>query len=147
MNRNVDWIGNWDGTYKYPDTHMGGNWMTTNPIAEQHAMDEKDGYSHSNGLLKDTCKHIRFVRTQYFSSYHLSGILIDSFVYKAIGYYHWSRDDEETDFENGKGYEEMLLDFFLYKPFIKSMLYAPGSGMKVSCDDWDVLGKVLEKLV
>ena len=73
--RKIDWFGNWDGTYKYPDTHMGGNWMTTNPKAEQDAMDEKDNYDYSNGLLKDTCKHIRYIRAESFKSYHLSGIL------------------------------------------------------------------------
>ena len=83
-----------DRTYKYPDTHMGGNWMTTNPIAEQDAMDNKDSYSSSNGLLKDTCKHIRYVKSECFSSYHLSGILIDSFVFTAIGDWHWLRDGE-----------------------------------------------------
>ena len=29
--------------YRYPDSHMGGNWMTTNPKAEQDAMKEKMG--------------------------------------------------------------------------------------------------------
>lgn len=92
--QNLDWFGNWDGTYKYPDTHMGGNWLTTNPQSEQDAMKQKNSYDESNGLLFDTCKHIRFVRSEYFSSYHLSGILIDAFVYKAIGYWHWLRNGE-----------------------------------------------------
>lgn len=34
-------IWGWDGTYKYPDSHMGGNWMSTNPKAEQDAIKEK----------------------------------------------------------------------------------------------------------
>ena len=29
--------------YRYPDSHMGGNWMTTNPKAEQDSMKEKMG--------------------------------------------------------------------------------------------------------
>ena len=60
--RNIRSYSGWDGTYKYPDTHMGGNWMTTNPIAEQEAMEKKNGYDQSNGLLYDTCKHIRFLQ-------------------------------------------------------------------------------------
>ena len=32
--KNINWYGNWDGTYKYPDTNMGGNWRSTNPKAE-----------------------------------------------------------------------------------------------------------------
>ena len=45
-------IWGWDGTYKYPDSHMGGNWMSTNPKAEQDAIKEKN--EQSNGLLYET---------------------------------------------------------------------------------------------
>lgn len=149
--RNIDYCGIWNGTYKYPDTHMGGNWMTTNPMAEQDAMDEKDDYNHSNGLLKDTCKHIRFVKSESFKSYHLSGILIDSFVYKSIGYWHWLRDDEEKSNGNDKCFEEILWDYYInnypHASLITPELSAPGSGMKVTGDDWEVLGKVLNKMV
>lgn len=69
------------GVYKYPNTNNGGNWESTNPKAEQEAMAERN--RNSNGLLYDTCKHIRFIRDNYFSSYHLSGIVIDSFVVSA----------------------------------------------------------------
>lgn len=41
--RKLSYIGIWDGTYKYPDTHMGGNWMSTNPKAEQKAMKKRMG--------------------------------------------------------------------------------------------------------
>lgn len=71
------------GGYKYPNTNCGGKWESTNPKAEQEAMAEKN--RSSNGLLYDTCRHIRYIRDNYFSSYHLSGIVIDSFVYEAIG--------------------------------------------------------------
>ena len=40
---------NWDGSYRYPDTNMGGNWRSTNPKAEQDAMKNKN--ISSNGLL------------------------------------------------------------------------------------------------
>lgn len=148
--KNLDWRGNWDGTYKYPDTHMGGNWMTTNPKAEQDAMDEKDDANHSNGLFKDTCKHIRYLRSEYFSSYHLSGILIDSFVYNAIGYWHWLNEGEVRT-SSGRVYEEELLSYyntrFPYGSIFAPKVYAPGSGMEVSTDDIDVLGKILNKMV
>ena len=143
------WTG-WDGTYYYPNTHIGGNWMTTNPIAEQNAMDDKDSYNNSNGLLKDTCKHIRYIRSESFNSYHLSGILIDSFVYAAIGNWHWLRENEQGGY-NEKTYEQALLDYynnnFPYASLIAPVIYAPGSGMKVGTDDWEVLGKVLNKMV
>lgn len=39
--RQLDWWGNWNGKYDYPDSNMGGNWLTTNPKSEQQAMKEK----------------------------------------------------------------------------------------------------------
>lgn len=142
--------GLWDGTYLYPDTHMGGNWMTTNPKAEQDAMADRNGYYASNGLLFDTCKHIRYVRSDSFSSYHLSGILIDSFVYAAIKDWHWLRDGEQGSGKPSGTYEQVLLDYynqFKYPTIIPPTIKAPGSGMQVGVDDWDVLGKVLNKMV
>lgn len=57
--------------------------MSTDPKSEQGALAERD--RASNGLLKDTCRHIRFIRDSQYKSYHLSGIVIDSFVYESIG--------------------------------------------------------------
>lgn len=147
--QNINWCGNLDGTYIYPDTHMGGNWLTTNPKVEQDAMDEKDDEKNSNGLLKDTCKHIRYIRTEFFSSYKLSGILVDSFVYRAIGNWHWLRDGEVKNSFLSKSFEESLLDYYnsTFNNYMISALTAPGSGMRVEIDDWDVLGKVLNKMV
>ena len=125
--------------------------MTTNPIAEQNAVDEKDGYNYSNGLLKDTCKHIRYVRSQEFSSSHLSGILIDTFVYRAIKDWHWIRNGEVGSGQPSGTYEQRLLDYynrFIYNDYCSPSLYAPGSNMLVSSGkDWGVLGKVLKKMV
>ena len=129
---------------------MGGNWMSTNPKAEQDAMADKNGYYASNGLLFDTCKHIRYVRSDSFSSYHLSGILIDSFVYAAIKDWHWLRDGEQGSGKPSGTYEQVLLDYynqFKYPTIIPPTIKAPGSGMQVGVDDWDVLGKVLNKMV
>ena len=58
--RQTDWYGNWNGKYNYPDTNMGGNWRSTNPKAEQDAMRERN--RESNGLLFDTCRHMREIR-------------------------------------------------------------------------------------
>lgn len=129
-------------TYLYPDTHMGGNWMSTNPIAEQEAMKKKNSEAESNGLLIDTCRHIRFVRDVCYSSYKLSGILIDSFVYSAIRDWHWLRNNESKS-SLATTYEQDLLN--RYKNNGGSLLLAPGSGMKVDLDDWEILGKVLQK--
>lgn len=83
--KQTDWYGN--VTYKYPDSNMGGNWRSTNPKAEQDAMRQKN--NDSSGLLSDTCKHFRRVKADRYSSYHLSGIVIDSFVYAAMGDWYW----------------------------------------------------------
>ena len=139
----------WDGTYKYPDTHMGGNWMSTNPKAEIEAMESKDGYSESNGLLTATCQHIRYIRDQHYSSYHLSGIVIDSFAYLAIGGWHYLREGEVQS-NGSNSYEEYLLKKYNeisgYGVVIPP-LRAPGSMMSVNTlGSWETLGKVLRKM-
>ena len=136
----------WDGTYKYPNTHMGGNWLSTNPKAEIDAMENKDSYSESNGLLSATCQHIRTIRDQYYSSYHLSGIVIDSFVYLAIGGWHFLREGEAKS-TGSETFEEYLLKKYNeisgYGMIIPS-LRAPGSMMKVDASkSWGILGNVL----
>lgn len=128
--KNINWYGNWDGTYKYPDTNMGGNWRSTNPKAEQEAMRNKN--NDSNGLLFDTCKHLRYVRDNYFSSYHLSGIVIDSFVYHAIGSWQWSPPGNNSSAERGT-YEKVLFDYFVqHLNWGATSISAPGSNQSVS---------------
>ena len=133
---------NWDGSYRYPDTNMGGNWRSTNPKAEQDAMKNKN--ISSNGLLFDTCKHLRYVRDNYFRSYHLSGIVIDSFVYQAIGNWRWLSSGESSTSAAGT-YERILLDCYSQHFMWGAMpLTAPGSNQQVSTDNSrDCLGKVL----
>lgn len=134
--------------YKYPDTHMGGNWMTTNPKAEQDAMAQKNNIS--NGLLFDACKHIRYVRDNNFSSYHLSGILIDSFVFDAIKGWHFLREGEQHS-GGSETFEEALLKYYneiSFNGYITPQIKAPGSNMNVDATKgWEVLGKVLRYMV
>lgn len=125
--KHIDIFGNWNGTYDYPDTNMGGNWRSTNPKAEQEAMKELNGVS--NGLLFDTCKHMREIRDSHFSSYHLSGIVIDSFVYHHIGGWHWLWDGEERSTKPTGTYEKTLSNAC---PIISFPLTAPGSGDSVN---------------
>lgn len=135
---------NWRGdpSFSYPDSNMGGNWCTTNPKAEQRAMREKN--ESSNGLLFDTCKHIRMIHAERYSSYKMSGIVIDSFVYEAIGNWCWSNG---TSSSTRGEYEAMLLD--RYNSMSSSgrygfQLVAPGSGQTVDpSKSVDCLGKVL----
>ena len=134
----VDWLGNWNGKYDYPDSNMGGNWRSTNPKAEQEAMAAKN--RESNGLLYDTCKHMREIRDSHFSSYHLSGIVIDSFVYHHIDNWHWLNAGETSTQPHGT-YEKKL---YSECPFWSFNLTAPGSGDIVdTTKSLDCLRKVL----
>ena len=130
-------------TYTYPDANMGGNWRSTNPKSEQESMKQKN--TGSNGLLYDTCKHFRRVRDDRFSNYHLSGIVIDSFVYVAMGDWHWLRDGEASS-SPSRTYEQRLLDYFEEHSFSWSLfgLAAPGSEQSV-----DINGSItcLEKVL
>ena len=134
--------------YRYPDSHMGGRWLSTNPKAEQAAMEEKN--RTSNGLLLDTCKHMRFIRDNYFSSYHLSGIVIDSFVFAAMAAWQWTPPGGGSGAPRGE-YESTLLKYYndaTWNGQINSFfLTAPGSKDSVSTDDSAFcLGKVLNKM-
>ena len=145
--KNVGWLGQWDGTYKYPDTNMGGNWRSTNPKAEQDAMKQKNNIS--NGLLYDTCKHFRSVRDNHFSSYHLSGIVIDSFVYAAMGNWRWPQDGESSSAAHGE-YERVLINYLQQSTLFwhSHSLTAPGSGQTVkTSDSLECLKKILEYIV
>lgn len=123
----------WDGTYRYPDTNMGGNWRSTNPKAEQEAMQQKN--RSSNGLLNDTCRHMRNIRDYCYSSYHLSGIVIDSFVYTAIGNWKWTEPGESSSAAWGD-YETVLLDYFNRHSYWGQLtLFAPGSNQAVSVSE------------
>lgn len=144
--KNISYWGIWDGTYKYPDSNMGGNWCSTNPKKEQESMREKN--KSSNGLLYDTCKHIRFIRDNYFSSYKLSGIVIDTFVYHAIGNWRWLSEGESSTSSDVK-YEQVLLDYLNKNTLFSTLnLPAPGSNELVSCDSSiECLKKVLSYMI
>lgn len=131
--------GIWDGTYDYPDSNKGGKWRSTNPRAEQKAMKERN--EESNGLLFDTCKHMREIRDSHFGSYHLPGIVIDSYAYHYIDGWHWLRDGETKSDKPIGTYEKHLYNSC---PESKFLLAAPGSNEIVDTSDCvDVLNKVL----
>lgn len=131
-----------DPSFSYPDSNMGGNWRSTNPKAEQLAMREKN--KSSNDLLFDTCKHMRVVHSEHYSSSKLSGIVIDSFVYEAIGDWCWSNGASSSP---RGAYETMLLDKFEEMSLggrYGFQLTAPGSRQTVDTSkSIDCLGKVL----
>ena len=136
--KQIDWLGYWNGKYDYPDTNMGGNWRSTNPKAEQDAMRERN--RESNGLLFDTCRHMREIRDTHFRNYHLSGIVIESYVYHHIADWHWLLLGEKSDKPQGT-YEKKLYNEC---PVSSFSLTAPGSGDIVDTRrDVDCLNKVL----
>ena len=136
--QHLDNIGAWNGFYDYPDSNMGGRWLSTNPKAEQEAMKQKN--RESNGLLYDTCRHMRQIRDAHFSSYHLPGIVIDSFAFHYIGSWRWLNPGEESIQPSGT-YEKNLYNTC---PSFAFMLTAPGSGMYVDTSKCvDVLNKIL----
>ena len=125
---------------------MGGKWKSTDRKAEQKAMAEKN--KSSNGLLYDTCRHIRFIHDNYFSSYHLSGIVIDSFVYNAIGNWRWLNNGEASSQPSGT-YKKRLLDYYNNCSIKYGLnINAPGSYDIVSTNtSYECLEKVLKKII
>lgn len=143
-------FGYMNSSYIYPNTHMGGNWLSTNPKKEIEAMDSRDKVSR--GLLKATCEHIRFIRDNYFYSYRkrLSGILIDSFVYCAIKDWHYIGKYERREYCS-QSYEEHLLyeyNALSFYGIVVPEIRAPGSENVVDATaGWELLGKILQKMV
>ncbi|WP_165046320.1 nucleotidyltransferase domain-containing protein [Adlercreutzia sp. ZJ138] len=140
--KQTDWNGR--TSFIYPDSNMGGNWKPADPKAEQEAMRVKN--SESNGLLFDTCKHIRLIHSSRFSSYELSGIVIDSFVYSTMGAWHWAESGISSS-PDGE-YERMLYSTFNSRSMnglFSFSLSAPGSQQTVNVEkSLSCLGKVLK---
>ena len=141
---NTDYWGTPIGTYTYADTNNGGNWKATNPKAEQWKM--RDLNASSNGLLFDTCKHIRRIRDEHFSSYHLPGIVIDAFVYVSIDGWKWCDDGDGTTPAEPLQYEKHLLSKLqTMRMYFLDTLRSPGSGQILEwSDSVDYLEKVLK---
>ena len=141
--------GQGDETYKYPDVHDGGKWKDTNPLAEQRAMEARD--ESSAGLLCATCRYLRLLRAEFYPEEHVSGILIDSFVYHTIGSWK-SRPAGEYCLgpESSKAYVKELRDYFSRITSggkVPPRLSAPGSGDSVENPyGWKVLGRILDRM-
>ncbi|HBM6847779.1 TPA: nucleotidyltransferase, partial [Enterococcus faecium] len=130
----------------YPDSNMGGNWKATNPKKEQEAMKLKN--TKSNNLLYATCKHFRHVRDTEFTSYHLSGIVIDSFVYEAMGNWKFVENNSGGQNISSVSYETALLEYYNSHKVMGGLnLYSPGSNQFVNSDSSIIcLEKVLKKI-
>ncbi|MFR5083130.1 MAG: hypothetical protein ACLTEE_11420 [Anaerobutyricum hallii] len=64
--------------------------MSTDPKAER-SYEKKN--TESNGLLYDTCQHIRYIRDTKFFKLSFIRILIDAFSYNAIQGWHYLREE------------------------------------------------------
>ena len=127
---------NYEGNYRYPDSNMGGRWLSTKPKIEQEAIKTKN--IDTDGLLINTCKYIRYIRDNYFSSYYLSGIIIDRFVYNALAYTY-------KRFTNTYSYHSYLLDYF---KTLSNYITTPGSQEPISMSKSNFcLEKVLNHMV
>jgi len=95
-------------------------------------------------LFYDTCKHIRRIHDEHFSSYILSGIVIDCFVYQSMGDWHWLREGE-TSSGNTTTFESVLLNDYKQRFVYSFTVQAPGSyGTVEAGNSITGLGKVLE---
>ncbi|ARO02255.1 MULTISPECIES: hypothetical protein [Lactobacillaceae] len=106
----------------------------------------RDKNNNTNGLYRATCRHIRYIRDTYFSSYHLAGIVIDSFVHAAIE--NWKYVEPGGPSAKEGDYEKQLLDYFnQHNTFGELNLTSPGSNQPVDTkSSMDCLNKVLTKI-
>lgn len=122
-----------EGAYYHPDTHDGGSWKLTYPFHEQSAMRKKN--SKCNGLLYDTCRYLRYIRDECFEDMKLSGIVIDSFVYSAIGPYRWPSTESRNNSSLYSYIEHLYEAYSVLNESELDVLYAPGSDVLVPFND------------
>ena len=108
-----------DGSYTYPDTNDKGSWKITDPKKEIETMNSRNNETNKN--LKRLCRMVRAWKEK--CNVPISGILIDTLVYKFIGSYEY----KDRSFLY---YDYMSRDFFKYlKDIDENQEYwlAPGS--------------------
>lgn len=119
---------NSDGSFKYPDTHDGGSWKTTNPILEQEECQTCSGAS--GGAFFDFCQIIRSWKNNIGLS--MSGLLIDTLVYDHFKNNYNYKEKDYTD------YLSILTNIFKClkdQDKDRSFWYAVGSNQKVYNSD------------
>lgn len=98
----------------------------------------------SNGLLFDTCKHIRSIRDNYFPNDHLSGIVIDSFVFVAMDNWRWTPLGVVSNYPKGTYEKQLYEKCKTLSSSVFNKLYSPGSNQEVNFwDSIQCLNKVL----
>lgn len=117
-----------DDTFTYPDTHDGGKWKTTDPLAEQNECNECD--KRADGNYKRFCRIIRCLRNH--KGFSMGGLLIDTLVYN-----HFEENDDYTDSSYDE-YFDILKDLLFYLKELnkdQSYWYAVGSNQHVDNTD------------
>ena len=113
-----------DNSFKYPDTHNGGSWKTTDSIPEQEECQECDNVSR--GIFFDFCHIIRSWKNNIGLS--MGGLLIDTLIYD-----HFSENGNYSD----SGYDDYLsiltniFEYFKDQRQDRDYWYAVGSNQKV----------------
>lgn len=124
-----------DDSFKYPDTHDGGTWKTTNPLPEIEESQKMEDDTNSNFIY--ICNMLRAWKNHI--GFKFGGLLIDSLVYKFL---NENEDYKNIEFDE---YFVMTKDLFKYLKELnqeQSYWYALGSNQKVyNCDN----GKFIKK--
>lgn len=124
-----------DDSFKYPDTHDGGKWKTTKPLAEIE--ESKKTSEDTNNNFKYTANMLRAWKNK--QGFKFGGLLIDTLTYNFI--------NEKTEYRNigFDSYLEMTKELFSYLKDLnkeQSYWFALGSNQEVyNCEN----GKFITK--
>jgi len=113
-----------DNRFKYPDTHDGGSWKTTDPLSEQDECEACN--SESGGVYYDFCHMMRSWKNNI--GFAFGGLLIDTLVYN-----HFVANDYYAD-ASYDDYLTILDNLFEYLKGLdknQSYWFAVGSNQKV----------------
>jgi hypothetical protein len=112
-----------DGSFKYPDTKNGGDWLITRPRQEIQAIRDLDGEKNYN--LRLLCKMIRAWKNKH--GQEIGGLLVDTLAYNFLN------STNTYDDKSYASYGLMLRDFFAFLKDQPDQSYylAPGSRQQV----------------
>lgn len=117
-----------DESFKYPDTHNGGTWKTTNPIPEIDECKKVD--SDTNENFTNICHMLRAWKNK--KGFKFKGLLIDTLVNNFL--------NEKVQYKtcDYRDYLNLIKDIFEYlknENKDQSFWYAIGSNQKIYNDD------------
>lgn len=117
-----------DGSFKYPNSHNGGSWKTTNPIPEIDECKKMNDVTNNN--FSNFCRILRAWKNNI--GFKFKGLLIDTLVNNFL--------NENEDFKTIK-YEEYfyvikeLFNYLRKENRQQSYWYALGSNQQITNDD------------